>query len=200
MNAYEYINVDNTRNQTFTWTNPETNEVFNTEIIIEQLTSLRELDISCSTTANKTLNVNWNKLLHCEHSPIRTILYRVTMKNIPAYVSVHFTRHKVGVEHFVKSLRNDKSYTTGDEDRWSPVNHVMSINAQALLTMSRRRLCSGASEETKLVMKNIKKCVQQLDPILSKHMMPMCDYRGGICHEMKSCGYKPHYTTKENVE
>jgi hypothetical protein len=197
MEANEYINKVNTRNQTFTWTNPNTNEIFNAEIIIEQLTSLKELDISCSVTANKTLNVNWNKLLHCEHSPIRTIFYRVSMKNIPAYVSVHFTRHKVGVEHFVTSLRNDKSYTTGEEDRWSPVNHVMYPNAQAVLTMSRRRLCGQASKETQLVMKNIKKCMQQLDPIIAKHMFPMCKYRGNICFEIKSCGVAKHWKDVE---
>lgn len=53
------------------------------------------------------------RILDAGHSPIRTLMFTVRME-IPYYVSVHFVRHKVGVEHYVRSQRNDRQ---SDYDR-----------------------------------------------------------------------------------
>lgn len=162
---------------------------------VRRLTGFEELNIASSTTVGKQVEVDWNGMLHSEHSPIRTIMYRVELENIPSFVSVHLVRHKIGVEHFVKSLREDRC-GTGDEDRWSPVDHVMILNAQTLMNMARRRICRKASVQTQETMNGIKAVVGLFDPILSSHLVPMCEYRGDLCHEFKSCGYRPHYSTK----
>ena len=47
------------------------------------------------------------KYLTSEHSPIRYLRFIIRME-IPYCNSVHFVRHKLGVEHFVQSQRNDR--------------------------------------------------------------------------------------------
>jgi len=127
----------------------------------------------------------WLAFLKSEHSPIRVATYRVYMENIPYWVSVHFSRHKIGVEHFITSRRSD---ITGKER--SPndlVNHEMILNAQALITMARKRLCFKASPETRVVMQAIKKSLQEPDAVLSWYLAPDCVYRNG-CNELSPCG------------
>jgi thymidylate synthase ThyX len=170
-------------------------KLFEAEISVSRITEHMEMDIASSATAGKSVKVDWDRMLHSEHSPIRTVMYRIEMKGIPSFVSVHLVRHKIGVEHFVKSLRVDRC-GTGNEDRWSPVDHVMILNAQALMNLARRRLCKKASLETQEAMKGIKKAVAIIDPVLARHLVPMCVYRGDVCHEFKSCGYRPHYTER----
>jgi len=114
-----------------------------------------------------------------EHSPIRTQEFIISMR-VPAFVSVHFVRHKIGVEHFVGSNRADLG---GDSkaDRWTPTNHVMKVNAAALIAMSRLRLCKKASEETQETMRLIRVAVGKVDHHLAKFMVPNCIYRNGLC-------------------
>ena len=134
-------------------------------------------------TAKATLSsvYGWN------HSITRTQMFSVMMYRIPTFVSVHFSRHKVGVEHFVQSNRPDRG---GDAlaDRVSPVNHLMFCNAEAIINMSHRRLCYQASTETRFVMEQIKSEMLIADPELVSFLVPMCQYRGGICSEPKPCG------------
>lgn len=127
----------------------------------------------------------WYKFLKSEHSPIRIATYEVYMENIPAWVSVHFTRHKVGVEHFVTTNRADLTGKERTAD--ATVNHTMVINAQALITMARKRLCYKAAEETREVMDEVWTSIQDIDSRLAMAMVPDCIYRGK-CNEFKPCG------------
>ena len=126
-------------------------------------------------------------LVRCEHSPLRTIIYKVEMHGIPSFVSVHFVRHKFGVEHFVSSNRADRNGGKTGITRWTPVNHIMVVNAQELLFMARRRLCNKASRETRWVMKLIRREVTKIDSVVGDEMIPMCVYRGGVCPEIVPC-------------
>lgn len=158
-----------------------------TKVVVTKITDKNLLDKACSFTVDKEVNVkNMVKMYKSEHSPIRTQMFCVELYNIPSFVSTHFVRHKVGVEHYVKSLREDRC-GTGTEDRWSPVNHMMVLNAQALINMARKRLCSQASHETMKVMGGIRERVQSVDDALAQCMLPDCQYRGG-CYEFKTCG------------
>lgn len=132
-----------------------------------------------------------------EHSPIRNLIFEVRMQDIPYYVSVHLSRHKVGVEHYVTTQRSDR---TGEDrnvkTQDSLVTHVMIINAQALINMSRKRLCGNADSTTTLVMRLIKQGVGDIEPLLAKTMVVDCVYRGA-CFEMRTCGYS---VSKEYVK
>ena len=151
----------------------------------EMLDVVREL---CSTTmGGKESKVTLEDMAYTEHSPLRFCEFATSMVEIPTFVSVHLVRHKVGVEHFVKSNRTDRG-GTGCETRYTPVNHVMKLNAQALIAMARKRLCAKASPETRAVMWAIREeCPEWLKP----YMVAECVYRGGWCHEFKSCGFRP---------
>lgn len=157
------------------------------KITVRKITDKALLDLACSYTAGKDIEVkSMKRMYESEHSPTRTQLFVIEMQGIPTFVSVHLVRHKVGVEHYVKSNRSDRG---GDEqaNRLSPVNHMMLINAQGLINMARRRLCGKASKETQEVMQEIWYGVNAVDPDLSACMVPDCEYRKG-CYEFGSCG------------
>jgi hypothetical protein len=161
------------------------------EISARKLTDLALLQRACAVTMGReNSRAQLEALYDCEHSPIRTQLFWIEMLSIPSFVSVHLVRHKVGVEHFVRSLRDDRG-GRGDEGRDTPVNHVMLINAQALIQMARKRLCGAAHIRTRRIMAALRDAVAAADPVLARFMVPECDYRGGWCHELKSCGRRP---------
>ncbi len=155
------------------------------KITVEKLTDSSIMRRACECTTDKESKASLNRMYDCEHSPIRTQVFWVEMKDIPTFVSVHLARHKIGVEHFVKSNRLDRGWLAS-ADRYTPVRHGMFIDAQALINMSRKRLCKQASEETQDVMLKIKIAVAEIDPALAKYMVPECVYRGK-CHELRSC-------------
>ncbi len=130
------------------------------------------------------------KMIRAEHSPMRTLMFTIEMRDIPYFSSVHFVRHKFGVEHYVKSQRVNPE--RGGERQDALVNHIMDINAQALINMARKRLCTRADPVTRSIMEQIKAAVTEKDPIIGKYLVPDCVYRGG-CFEFKSCGYYEQY-------
>ena len=135
--------------------------------------------------------ITLGRLYAMEHSPIRTQLFAVEMVGIPNFVSVHFVRHKVGVEHYVQTMRTDRG---ADEiaNRLTPTNHLMIANAQALINMARKRLCHKASPETRETMAQIRTEIDRVDPALGSVMVPECYYRGFICHERTMCLQMPN--------
>ncbi|MCP3685376.1 MAG: FAD-dependent thymidylate synthase [bacterium] len=156
------------------------------KINVEKLTNINLMRRACEMTMHKGQSkISLDKIYMCEHSPVRTQLFWVEMIGILTFVSVHFVRHKIGVEHFVTSNREDRGGTT-NENRYTPVNHGMLLNAQALINMSRKRLCNKTHEETRKVMLALKDKVRTVDPDLSKYMVQECVYRGK-CNEVQPC-------------
>ena len=161
-----------------------------------KITGTDLMRLACSYTINTESNMSLEKIYQCEHSPMRTQMFVVEMINIPTFVSVHFVRHKHGVEHFVKSNREDRDSYTGDLGRWQPVNHMMLCNAQALVNMARKRLCRKASKETIEIMQLIVESIDKVDCALAERLVPECEYRRG-CREIRSCGlYESKYVKK----
>jgi hypothetical protein len=158
------------------------------EIIVEKYTNVGLMRKACMKTMHKKRsNASLASIYKCEHSPARTQMFWIEMNDIPTFVSVHFVRHKFGVEHFVTSNRDDRG---GDQnvDRNTPVDHGMWLNAQELIFMARKRLCMCAHVKTVEVMRMIVDGVRKVDPELADRMVPECIYRG-FCPEMRSCGY-----------
>lgn len=159
------------------------------EVSVTKLTDLKLAQRACQFTlhSQNATSIPLDKLYKCEHSPLRTQMFWVELKGIPSFVSVHLTRHKIGVEHFVQTMRDDRG--AGEvADRNTPVNHAMLVNAQALINMSRKRLCKKASPETRRVMQQIMHMVEEVDHDLYLYMVPDCMYRNG-CYETASCGW-----------
>ena len=137
----------------------------------------------------------WKKrILYAEHSPIRNLIFVIKIYDLPSWVSVHLVRHKIGIDHFVSTQRTDR---TGKDRELlpqnSPVTHQITVNAQALINISRKRLCKCASLETQNVWKMVLETIKDSQPELYCVCVPECIYRG-FCPEMNSCGY---YKTKE---
>ena len=159
------------------------------KIIIEPQTNLKLMQRAAEmTTHGQPVNAPLKAWYRTEHSPIRARIFWIELHSIPTFVSVHLTRHKIGVEHFVQSNRDDRG-GAGDTvvNRLTPVNHGMLINAQALITMSRKRLCFNSSQKTVATWTKLKKAIAKVDADLSPFMVPECVYRNGVCPEFKEC-------------
>ena len=79
------------------------------------------------------------------------------------------------------------------------VEMELEANAQALINMSRKRLCSQASPETREVMEAMKEEVSKRDKFLAEVMVKECVYRG-YCPEMWSCNYDKTEQFQQEVE
>ena len=137
----------------------------------------------------------WKKnMLLAEHSPIRKITIDWIWYDLKSWVSVHFVRHHIGIEHWVKTQRSDRTGIDRDklpQDNF--VTHECQANAQSMINISRKRLCSNASPETREAWKAVLEEIKHQIPELYDVCVPECIYRG-FCPEMKTCGY---YKTSE---
>lgn len=159
------------------------------EIKIEKQTDEKILRRACDMTRKAGMvpsQMTLEKIYQCEHSPARTQKFWIEFIGIETFVSVHFVRHKFGVEHFVESNRDDRG-GTGKEDRYTPVNHGMDINAQAIMAMSHKRLCYASHKRTVATWMKLKKAMKHVDPALSDVMVPTC-VQYGYCPELRECG------------
>nr|MCR5838537.1 hypothetical protein [Kiritimatiellia bacterium] len=73
----------------------------------------------------------WKKrILLAEHSPVRKLCFNWKWVDLPYWVSVHFVRHKFGIEHFVSTQRTDRTGVQRDANRQdAPVMHECFANA-----------------------------------------------------------------------
>ena len=67
------------------------------------------------------------------------------------------------------------------------------MNAEELMNIANKRLCSMASKETREVVTEICQQVIQLNPEFRDVLVPMCYYRGGRCDEFNCCGFNKTY-------
>lgn len=140
------------------------------------------------------------KLIRSEHSPIRKLKFSWRWKDIPYWVSVHIVRHKIGIEHFVKTQRSDRTGLDRSElPQGAFVSHECEADAQALITISRKRLCHCASAETTKAWQLVKDEVQKVEPELAHCMVRECVYRG-FCPEMFGCGFDKTEQFKKELE
>ncbi|HAR39459.1 MAG TPA: hypothetical protein DCS09_13300 [Porphyromonadaceae bacterium] len=140
-----------------------------------------------STMAGETvLKSTLREIYNWEHSITRSQIFSIQLTDVLSFVSTHLVRHVTTVP-FVMSKREDRG-GTGEENRYTLVNHRFIANAEALLNMARRRLCYQASPETREAMIAIKEAVRLVDPDLAYYMVSNCIYRGMICPEPKPCG------------
>lgn len=135
-------------------------------------------------------STRWKRqMLLAEHSPIRQLMLKWKWRGLKYWVSVHFVRHKIGIEHFVRTQRSDR--TGRDRNplaQSATVDHECLADAQAVINISRKRLCRQASPETQTAWRSFLAATAGQEPELVGVCVPECVYRG-FCPEMKSCGY-----------
>lgn len=140
------------------------------------------------------------KMYMCEHSPIRLREFKIVIENCPSWVATHFVRHHIGVEKFVSTQRTDRTGIDRNKlPQDTPVRLQMNCNAQAMINISRKRLCSCASEETRKIWEMVLEELKKIDEPLYRCCVKECVYRG-FCPEFKSCKYDKTKAFKKELE
>ena len=153
----------------------------------------------------------WKKMaLMAEHSPIKLVEYTISFKDLRQWVGVHLLRHpfvlpfihtqrvdKRELDEYVDKVmsilsddvKNDPSFNKRDYLFQGQTNDQdFVVNAQTLINISRKRLCTCASKETRDAWKAVQDAIREFDPVMASFMVPNCVYRG-FCPEKDSCGY-----------
>ena len=133
------------------------------------------------------------RVLKARHSPIRVLNFAFLIEGIPSNISTHLSRHVHAVP-FVSSLRNDRqTKLDGDKaPRNTPVDMIFYCNAEELMTVANKRLCSRASNKTQEVVRMMCDAAANAMPEIESCLVRMCEYHGGVCHELESCGRCPN--------
>lgn len=150
----------------------------------------RRAMVTAGVDREKIPGDKWRRrILEARHSPIRYLQFSFFIEGIPSWVATHLCRH-VHAQPYIKSQRNDrqKEYDRNAARQDAPVNMILDVNAEELMVIANKRLCSQASVETQDVVRRM--CLLALDvcPEFEGKLVPMCEYHGGKCHEMKPCG------------
>ena len=164
------------------------------------------------------------KVLLAEHSPIRLLEYDFTIEDVRQWVTVHLVRHHEGCEKFVHSQRQDINADIENitkkvievladagmlKDGWRERDYMfqgehndmdMTCNAQAFINISRKRLCTCASPETREAWKLVIEMLKEVDPILASKCVPECVYRGFCPESGRCCGYCNTEAYKERLK
>jgi hypothetical protein len=155
----------------------------------------REIANSARTTigldsGDKELSSEWKRrMLLCEHSPIRQLIIKWKWIDLKSWVSVHLVRHWLGIIHWVRTQRTDRTNINRDELLQSNfVEHECESNAQSIINISRKRLCNQASKETREAWKTFIESFKNKEPELYRCCVPDCIYRGW-CYEYISCRF-----------
>ena len=157
----------------------------------------RALNAARRTVGKKPLDKEpsseWKKeMLIAEHSPIRLVEYEIYFNSIKQWVTVHLIRHWLGFIPFVHSQREDRrelGMKRDDVPQGSLNDMEVVANAQALINVSRKRLCGMASKETRSQWQGVKDSMECVDKEMAEAMVPNCIYRGFCTEGKKSCGY-----------
>ena len=151
---------------------------------------------ACMTTISKEAGPKepsheWRrKLLLCEHSPIRRGSISWKFEEIPYCISTHFVRHHEGVEKWVGTSRADRTEVKDRSQRtqMDMVPMEMEANIQALINISRKRLCTSADPLTRKYWKAVLEAIKEYDEDIYWACVPECVRCGG-CPEYKPCGF-----------
>lgn len=164
--------------------------------ITEYNINWKKIKSACMTTISKEAGDNepssqWKrKLLLCEHSPIRRGTISWKFDEIPYCISTHFVRHHEGVEKWVSTSRADRTEIKDRSQRtqMDMVQMEMEANIQAIINISRKRLCTCADPITIKYWKAVLEAIKEYDEDIYWACVPECVRCGG-CPEYKPCGF-----------
>ena len=86
------------------------------------------------------------------------------------------------------AIQSDILDLTGKYDRYAPTSIMIDINAEAIITLSAKRLCAKASAETREIWVQVLHEVVKVDPALVLFCVKPC-VAHGLCRESKPCGF-----------
>jgi len=198
-------------------------------VTVRKVTDEELMRSACEMTFLGKSSQSLLSIYKSEHSPVRTQMFWVELKNIPLASSTHILRHHVGSTPYQLSCRDDRNggynhfpdritniveminagelenaidelnWLKDNADRQTPVNLGLFLNAQSLIDMSKLRLCSQAHKETLTIFQALKAKIAEVDPSLASVMVRKCVYRGGICGEPRCCGFNSTEAFKKEL-
>lgn len=148
-------------------------------------------------------------MLDAGETPVRAMQILLELIDIPWCDHTHFLRHTLGAlppiadpepfEPYVRTSRPDApnpvKYDRRKAPQDTPITVTSMVNPQWFLSMSHLRLCENAGPEIVNETQAIKMALVASGDIylqeIARQMMPMCEYRGGVCHSRKPCGLYP---------
>lgn len=110
----------------------------------------------------------------------------------PRGVAAQLRTHekKNGMYFWMGTGRKDrKDRIPGEYSREQIVPFVMKLTARAIKEISHYRMCGKAEATTRAFMQLFKDKLCEVEPELAKEMMPMCQFRNGLCTEFNCCGF-----------
>lgn len=134
-------------------------------------------------------NLPKKKLFACSDS-INEIPEYWIFCNAPRSVAMQMRTHekKHGTYFWMGTARPDRADAVkGEYSREQIVPFCMKLTARAIKEISHYRLCMKAEESTRNFMYCFRRKMFDIEPDLAAQMMPMCQYRNGICTELNSC-------------
>lgn len=132
------------------------------------------------------------KLLLAEHSPLRHSLITLDITDVPFYVMGHLVRHHNGVTPYVGTSREDR--TGVDRSKRSQTDLVsmrLDLNVQALINISRKRLCSQADRQTQILWLEVVKAIADYDPDIAWACVPEGIRTAGCPEKFGDCTLCP---------
>lgn len=141
-------------------------------------------------------DMEWRKkILKARHSPIRRIRFSFEITDIPYWVACELRTHVHDMPYvadfgvYIKSQRNDRQhdYDRGETRQDAPVNMMIDINGEQIQILANKRLCMQASKEARKAVKMMCDLVEEKCPEFKGLLVQMCEYHGGVCHEMFPC-------------
>lgn len=151
---------------------------------------------------DKEPSKNWKaKVLLAEHSPIKLVEYNICFKDLRQWVGVHILRHDYTLP-FIHTQREDRRKLNCSRDelpQGTPNDQDFVVNAQTLKNISRKRLCTCASKETREAWNMVKDEIAKQDEVMADKMVRNCVYCG-FCPEMQCCGFVNTPKFQEELE
>lgn len=144
----------------------------------------------------KPPDLKWKRgILEARHSPIRRIRFSFYME-LPYWVACELRTHVHDMPYvsdfnvYIRSQRNDRQsdYDRNAARQDAPVSMILDCNAEQIQMLANKRLCKMASKEAREVIQKMCDLVIDKCPEFDGLLVPMCEYHGGVCHEIKSCG------------
>lgn len=133
--------------------------------------------------------MNKSKLFACNDSILEIPEYYVIC-TAPRSVAMQLRTHekKHGMYFWMSTARPDREDAVkGDYSREQEVDFVMKLTAKAIKEISHYRMCKKAEYPTRKFILAFREELRKIEPALAENMMPLCQYRGGVCTEFNSC-------------
>ena len=133
--------------------------------------------------------MNKSKLFACSDSILEIPEYWAfctAPRSVAAQLRTHEKKH--GMYFWMGTGRPDRAdRVPGEYSREQLVPFVMKLTARAIKEISHYRMCAKTEKPTRDFMRLFQSELAKVEPELAKEMMPLCEYRGGVCTEFNSC-------------